>query len=206
MDSNRSDIFEKLHSGELYDPCDSRLAAVQTECLELLYRYNATTPREADKRRELLQKMFAEIGEGCYIEPPLHANWGGKFVKFGKHVYANFNLTLVDDTDIYIGDSVMLGPNVVLATAGHPVDPELRRLVYQFNQPIHIGNNVWLGAGVIVLPGVTIGDNSVVGAGSVVTKDIPANVVAVGNPCRILREINEHDREYYWRDFKIVRH
>lgn len=100
----------------------------------------------------------------------------------------------------------MLGPNVVLATAGHPVDPELRRLVYQFNQPIHIGNNVWLGAGVIVLPGVTIGDNSVVGAGSVVTKDIPANVVAVGNPCRILREINEHDREYYWRDFKIVRH
>ena len=116
------------------------------------------------------------------------------------------NLTLVDDTDIYIGDSVMLGPNVVLATAGHPVDPELRRLVYQFNQPIHIGNNVWLGAGVIVLPGVTIGDNSVVGAGSVVTKDIPANVVAVGNPCRILREINEHDREYYWRDFKIVRH
>ena len=153
----------------------------------------------------MLNKLLANMGENCYIEPPLHANWGCH-THLGNNVYANFNLTLVDDTDIYIGDSVMLGPNVVLATAGHPVDPELRRLVYQFNQPIHIGNNVWLGAGVIVLPGVTIGDNSVVGAGSVVTKDIPANVVAVGNPCRILREINEHDREYYWRDFKIVRH
>lgn len=198
-------LDDKLRSGELYSCIDPELQQRQQECLEVLYDYNHSRPGETKRRVELLNKLLANMGENCYIEPPLHANWGCH-THLGNNIYANFNLTLVDDTDIYIGDSVMLGPNVVLATAGHPVDPELRRLVYQFNQPIHIGNNVWLGAGVIVLPGVTIGDNSVVGAGSVVTKDIPANVVAVGNPCRILREINEHDREYYWRDFKIVRH
>ena len=198
-------LDDKLRSGELYSCIDPELQRRQQEGLEGLYDYNHSRPGETKRRVELLNKLLANMGENCYIEPPLHANWGCH-THLGNNVYANFNLTLVDDTDIYIGDSVMLGPNVVLATAGHPVDPELRRLVYQFNQPIHIGNNVWLGAGVIVLPGVTIGDNSVVGAGSVVTKDIPANVVAVGNPCRILREINEHDREYYWRDFKIVRH
>lgn len=198
-------LDDKLRSGELYSCIDPELQQRQQECLEVLYDYNHSRPGETKRRVELLNKLLANMGENCYIEPPLHANWGCH-AHLGNNVYANFNLTLVDDTDIYIGDSVMLGPNVVLATAGHPVDPELRRLVYQFNQPIHIGNNVWLGAGVIVLPGVTIGDNSVVGAGSVVTKDIPANVVAVGNPCRILREINEHDREYYWRDLKIVRH
>lgn len=198
-------LDDKLRSGELYSCIDPELQRRQQECLEVLYDYNHSRPGETKRRVELLNKLLANMGENCYIEPPLHANWGCH-THLGNNVYANFNLTLVDDTDIYIGDSVMLGPNVVLATAGHPVDPELRRLVYQFNQPIHIGNNVWLGAGVIVLPGVTIGDNSVVGAGSVVTKDIPANVVAVGNPCRILREINEHDREYYWRDLKIVRH
>ena len=198
-------LDDKLRSGELYSCIDPELQQRQQECLKVLYDYNHSRPGETKRRVELLNKLLANMGENCYIEPPLHANWGCH-THLGNNVYANFNLTLVDDTDIYIGDSVMLGPNVVLATAGHPVDPELRRLVYQFNQPIHIGNNVWLGAGVIVLPGVTIGDNSVVGAGSVVTKDIPANVVAVGNPCRILREINEHDREYYWRDFKIVRH
>jgi galactoside O-acetyltransferase len=97
----------------------------------------------------------------------------------------------------------MLGPNVVLATAGHPILPELRPLAYQFNLPIHIGKNCWLGAGVVVLPGVTIGDNSVIGAGSIVTKDIPSGVVAVGNPCRVLREVGEHDKVYYYKDCKI---
>ena len=118
-------------------------------------------------------------------------------------VYANFGLTCVDDTHIYVGDYTMFGPNVVLATAGHPICPELREKVYQYNMPIHIGRNCWLGAGVIVMPGVTIGDNTVIGAGSVVTKDIPSGVVAVGNPCKVLREINEHDYEYYYKDKKI---
>ena len=119
-------------------------------------------------------------------------------------MYANFNLTLVDDTHIYIGSNTMIGPNVIIATAGHPVLPELRLKVAQFNAPVHIGKNCWLGAGAIVLPGVTIGDNTVIGAGSVVTKDIPANVVAVGNPCRVLRSIGDRDREYYFKDRKIT--
>ena len=145
---------------------------------------------------------FTVSNTGSYIEPPLHANWGCH-THLGDHVYANFGLTLVDDCDIYIGSYTMLGPNVVLAAAGHPVRPDLRRKQAQYNLPIRIGENAWLGAGVIVLPGVTIGENSVIGAGSVVTKDIPANVVAVGNPCRVIREINDRDREYYYRDRKI---
>ena len=197
------DIREKMHSGDLYLSADEDLVAEQLTFVEKLYDFNATRPLEQEKRAKMLKDMFAEIGEDCYIEPPLHANWGGKHVHFGKGVYANFNLTLVDDTHIYVGDYTMLGPNVVLATAGHPILPELRPLAYQYNMPVHIGKNCWLGAGVIVLPGVTIGDNSVIGAGSVVTKDIPANVVAVGNPCRVLREINDHDKEYYFRNRKI---
>jgi galactoside O-acetyltransferase len=110
---------------------------------------------------------------------------------------------MVDDTHIYVGDCTMFGPNVTVATAGHPIDPELRAKAYQYNMPVRIGKNCWLGAGVIVLPGVTIGDNTVIGAGSVVTKDIPANVVAVGNPCKVLRPINERDKEYYFKDRKI---
>ena len=161
-----------------------------------------TRPSESQKREQILKNLLAEIGENCYIEPPLHANWG-KYTHFGNNVYANFNLTLVDDTDIFVGDNVMFGPNVIIATAGHPVDPPLREKVAQFNIPVRIGKNVWIGAGAIVLPGVTIGDHSVIGAGSVVTKDIPPNVVAVGNPCRVLREINDRDKEYYYKDLKI---
>ena len=197
------DIREKMHSGELYLSMVEDIFNEQLTYLDKLYDFNMTRPSELPKRTEMLKSMFAEIGEDCYIEPPLHANWAGKNVHFGKGVYANFNLTLVDDTHIYVGDNTMLGPNVVLATAGHPILPELRPLAYQFNLPIHIGKNCWLGAGVVVLPGVTIGDNSVIGAGSIVTKDIPANVVAVGNPCKVLREINDHDKEYYFKDRKI---
>lgn len=194
---------DKMHTGELYLPGDVEIMKEQQICLDKLYDYNMTRPTESEKRQELLKEMFAEIGEDCYIEPPFHANWGGKHVHFGKCVYANFNFTAVDDTHIYVGDYTMFGPNVILATAGHPILPKLRTQAYQYNMPVHIGKNCWLGAGVIVLPGVTIGDNTVIGAGSVVTKDIPSNVVAVGNPCRVLREINEHDKKYYFKDRKI---
>lgn len=195
-------VKEKMKSGKLYFCTDPELAAEQMLCLEKLYDYNQTRPSETRKRIEILKDLLAEIGENCYIEPPFHANWG-RNSHFGRNVYANFNLTLVDDTDIYIGDSVMFGPNVTVATAGHPVEPELRRKVAQFNIPVHIGNNVWIGANAVILPGVRIGDNSVIGAGSVVTKDIPANVVAVGNPCRVLREISERDKKYYYKDREI---
>ena len=194
---------EKMHSGKIYNPSDKQIAAQQEKCLEKLYDFNATRPTESAKRTEMLKEMFAEIGEGCYIEPPLHANWGGKHVHFGKNVYANFGLTLVDDTHIYVGDYTMFAPNVVVATAGHPILPELREKAYQYNFSVHIGRNCWIGAGALIMPGVTIGDNTVIGAGSVVTRDIPSNCVAYGNPCRVIREIGEHDREYYFRDKKI---
>ena len=195
--------FEKMQSGKIYDPCESDLVLAQTACLEKLYDFNATRPSEMQKRTQMLKDMFAEIGEDCYIEPPFHANWGGKHVHFGKNIYANFNLTLVDDSHIYVGDYTKFGPNVTIATAGHPILPSLREKAYQFNRPVKIGRCCWLGAGVVVLPGVTIGDNTVVGAGSVVTKDLPANMVAVGNPCRVLRPIGERDKQYYYRDLKI---
>lgn len=194
---------EKMDNTELYLPFDEEILEEQLGFLNRLYDFNQTRPTELDKRELLLKEMFAEIGEGCYIEPPLHTNWGGHHVHFGKEVYANFNLTLVDDTHIYVGDYTMFGPNVVVATAGHPLLPELREKGYQYNAPVRIGRNCWIGAGVIIVPGITVGDNVVIGAGSIVTKDIPSNVLAVGNPCRVLREINEHDREYYFKDRKI---
>ncbi len=197
------DSYEQMHSGALYFPEDEGLMAQQAQCMELLYDYNQTRPSQGERREELLRQMFAEIGEGCYIEPPLHANWGGHHVHFGRNIYANFNLTLVDDTHIYVGDCTMFGPNVTVATAGHPILPELREQGLQYNVPVHIGRNCWLGSGVVVLPGVTIGDNTVVGAGSVVTKDLPANVVAVGNPCRVLRPIGERDKAFYFKDRRI---
>ncbi|MCI8553555.1 MAG: sugar O-acetyltransferase [Clostridiales bacterium] len=198
-----SSMKDRMHTGELYLPTDGEIMEWQTRCLDRLYEFNSTRPTEGARRQAMLKEMLAEIGEGCYIEPPFHANFGGSHVHFGKNVYANFNLTCVDDTHIYVGDATMIGPNVTIATAGHPILPELREKAYQYNAPVHIGRNCWLGAGAIILPGVTVGDHTVVGAGSVVTKDLPAGVVAVGNPCRILREINERDREYYFRDRKI---
>lgn len=194
---------DRMFTGDLYLPNDAAITEEQTACLELLYTFNQTRPSEQEKRNQLLKQMFAEIGENCYIEPPFHANFGGKHVHFGKNIYANFNLTMVDDGHIYVGDSTMFAPGVIVATAGHPILPELRETVYQYNMPVHIGKNCWIGAGAIILPGVTIGDQVVVGAGSVVTKDLPSNVVAVGNPCRVVREINEHDRIYYFKNRKI---
>lgn len=194
---------DKMHTGELYLPGDSEIMDVQIICLNRLYDFNATRPTELKKRQLMLKTMFAEIGENCYIEPPLHSNFGGAHCHFGNNVYANFNLTLVDDTHIYVGDNTMFGPNVIIATAGHPILPTLRSKGYQYNMPVHIGKNCWLGAGVIVLPGVTIGDNVTIGAGSIVTKDLPSNVVAYGNPCRIIRMIGEHDKEFYFKDRKI---
>lgn len=194
---------EKIHSGVIYQPMDKDILLEQLAYLDKMDAYNAIPRIQMEKRQQMLPELFAEVGENCYIESPFYANWGGHHVHLGSNVYANYGVTFVDDTHIYIGDNTMLAPNVVLATAGHPIDPELRSQGLQYNLPVRIGNNCWLGAGVIVLPGVTIGDNTVIGAGSVVTKDIPAGVVAVGNPCRVLREVGQHDKIYYYRDRKI---
>ena len=194
---------EKLHTGALYLPEDDSLMRAQLRYLDRLSDFNQTRPTQLDERERLLKEMFAEIGEDCYIEPPLHANMGGRHVHFGDHVYANFNLTLVDDTHIYVGSGTMFAPNVIVATAAHPILPALREKAYQYNLPVHSGKNCWHGAGAIVLPGVTIGDNTVIGAGSVVTKDIPPNVVAVGNPCRVMREIGDYDAQFYSKNKTI---
>ncbi len=190
------DTHDRMHSGALYICNDEALIDAQSERMEILFDYNHSRPRERARRRELLEAFLGSIGEGCHIEPPFHASWG-KHSHLGNRVYANFNLTLVDDTDIHIGDDVLIGPNVTLTTAGHPVDPRLRAQAYQFNLPITVGRNVWIGANAVVLPGITIGENTVIGAGSVVTKDVPPNVVAVGAPARVLRHIGAQDRAFY---------
>ena len=199
-------FLEKMKNGELYDcsfdAVSEELNKKLYECKELIHDFNMSRPSEIEYRDKIIRKVFAEVGNNCYIEPPFHANWGCN-MHVGNNFYSNFNLTVVDDADIYIGDNVMIAPNVIIATGTHPICPKLREKGYQYNLPVHIGNRVWIGAGTIILPGVTIGDDSVIGAGSVVTKNIPSGVVAVGNPCRVLREINEHDYEYYHKDRKI---
>ncbi len=194
MDLN--EIKERMRTGRLYFCDDPTLQAEQRAFSELLYDFNQTRPSELERRQELLSRLLAEAGEGCYVEPPLHANWGCH-THFGKNVYANFGLTLVDDCDIWIGDHVMFAPHVTVVAGTHPISPPLRRKTAQYNLPVEIGANVWIGAGSVILPGVHIGENTVIGAGSVVTKDIPANVVAVGVPCRVLREIGEEDLRFY---------
>jgi len=195
-----------MTKGLIYDPFDEEIIKEQRIYLEKLWEFNQLKPSQVEEKTRYMKEMFAECGDNCYIEPPFYANWGGRHVHFGNGVYANFNLTIVDDGHVYIGDKVMIGPNVTIITAGHPIEPTLRRKGLQFNKDVHIGDNAWIGAGVIILPGVHIGKNSVVGAGSVVTKDIPGNVVAVGNPCRVLREIGERDKQYYYKDEKIDWH
>jgi galactoside O-acetyltransferase len=195
---------ERMEAGLLYDPGAEEILSVQSPLGEKLKEFNDLRPLQFEEQQRLMKEMFAECGENVFIQRPLYANWGGSHVHLGSNIYANFNLTLVDDGHIYIGDWVKFGPNVTIVTAGHPVLPELRKdPALQFNKDVHIEECVWIGAGVIVLPGVTIGKNSVIGAGSVVTKDIPENVVAVGNPCRVMRPIGEKDRETFFRNERI---
>ncbi len=174
-----------MHSGDIYSPEDPTILAEQTQAMLPMYEYNQTLPTEGKKRQALLKKMFAAVGKDCYIEPPFHANWGGHHIKLGNHVYANFNLTIADDTYVTIGDNTMIGPNVTMSSAAHPILPELRKHGYQYNLPIKIGSNCWLGAG------------------AVVTRNIPANVVAMGIPAKVSRQISEHDREFYYRNRRI---
>ena len=195
--------YERMISGLIYDPMAEEILSRQVPFLDRLWAFNQLKPSDLAEKERYMREVFAECGENCYIELPFHANWGGSHVHFGSGIYANFNLTLVDDGHIYVGDRVMFGPNVTIATANHPIDPELRGRGLQYNKDVHIGENAWIGAGVIIVPGVRIGKNAVIGAGSVVTRDIPDNVVAVGNPCRVMREVSERDREYFYRSERI---
>lgn len=198
-----SSNYERFKANKLYLPDGPEFMDNQHEYQDKMVEYNRTFPTEVDKRVKLLKEIFAEIGENVVIETPINANWGCKHVHLGRNIYINSNVTFVDDDHIYIGDYTMFAPNVTIATAAHPILPSLRKQGYQYNLPVKIGKNVWIGAGVIVMPGVTIGDNSVIGAGSVVTNDIPENSVAMGVPCRVIREIGEHDKKYYYRNREI---
>ena len=196
------DIREKMRKGLIYIDNYEDLIKERLKGKELIYDYNNTRPSEEEKRKEILHNLFGHAGENIWIEPPLRVAYG-KNVHIGNNFYANFNLVLVDDIEIFIGNNVMIAPNVTITVTGHPVHPTLRKNGEQFSFPVKIEDDVWIGSNVVILPGVTIGRNSVIGAGSVVTKDIPENVVAVGNPCKVLREITDRDKEYYYKDFRV---
>lgn len=161
--------------------------------------YNLLRPDEPEKRDALIRRILGQAGENVHIEPPFYCDYG-KNITVGKNFYSNFNCTILDVGKVVIGDNVMFAPNVAIYTAGHPIHPDSRNSGYEYGIAITIGNNVWIGGNVVVNPGVTIGNNVVIGSGSVVTKDIPDNVIAVGNPCKVVREITEDDRKYYYRD------
>lgn len=198
--SDNMTMYERMQAGLVYDPGDKEIMDEQFPWQDKLWEFNQLKPSQTKEKEAYMKEVFAECGDGCYIELPFHANWGGHHVHMGNSVYANYNLTCVDDGHIYIGNEVLFGPNVTIATPNHPINPKLRAKGFQYNRDVHIGNNVWVGANVAIVPGVTIGDNSVIGAGAVVTKDIPANVIAVGNPCRVLREIGDKDDKYFYKD------
>lgn len=190
---------ERMINGLVYDTCDPEIMEAQRPFKQKIWEFNQLSPSEEDKKAAYIKENFAECGEGCYIELPFRANWGGSHIHFGNGIYVNTNVTFVDDGHIYVGSRVLIGPNVVVTTANHPLNAELRRYELQYNKDVYIGENVWIGAGAVILPGVHIGKNSVIGAGSVVTRDVPEGMLAVGNPCRIIREIGERDNVFYSR-------
>ena len=188
--------WNNMLAGRLYNAQDSELTAGRLRARKLLFRYNQSSPEEESLRREVARELFDRMGDNCYLEPPLRCDYGTN-IRLGDRVYANFNLVVLDCATVTIGNDVLIGPNVGIYTATHPVDPGLRRDGLEFALPVTIEDGVWIGGHTAIGPGVRIGRNSVIGAGSVVTKDIPANVVAVGNPCRVMRPVTEKDREIW---------
>lgn len=175
---------------------------ISMQAKNLVHKYNKTSPLNLPKRMRLVKKIFGSVGKNTYIESPIHL-CSGKNISIGSKCYFNFNSTFIDDYKITIGNGVMFGPNVTVCTTGHPVHIDLRRNGEMYCAPVQIKDNVWIGANAVILPGVTIGENSVIGAGSVVTKDIPANVVAIGSPCKVMRAITDIDKDYYYKELRV---
>lgn len=167
-----------------------------------IYEYNLLRPDETKKMDELIKDILGKTGDKVFIEQPFHCDYG-KNIQVGNNFFANYNCTILDVGKVIIGDNVQFAPNVSLYTAGHPIHPDSRNSGYEYGIGITIGDNVWLGGNVVVNPGVHIGNNVVIGSGSVVTKDIPDNVIAAGNPCKVIREITEEDRKYYYKDLEF---
>lgn len=184
---------EKMLAGKPYLAFGEELLAERQAAKELIFEFNTLHPGKIEQRNKIIQRLFGKTGKNFVIEPPFRCDYGYN-ISVGENFYANYNCTIIDCARVIIGDNAFIAPNVSLFTAGHPVHPDVRNTQLEYAAPILIGNNVWLGGGAIVNPGVTIGDNTVIGSGSVVTKDIPANVVAVGNPCRVKRKITEKDK------------
>lgn len=190
---------ERIAAGKLFTDYCEGLPEDRTKCKMAMAEFNATLPTEIPKRMEVMKKLFGKE-TGAWIEPPFYCCYGTN-ITIGEGSYVNFNCNFVDDGQITIGKKVMFGPAVTIATVGHPINPDMREFMYTV--PVTIEDNCWIGAGVTICPGVTIGENSVIGAGSVVIHDIPANTVAVGNPCKVIREIDERDKQYYYKDREI---
>lgn len=190
---------EKMLNGFLYD--GSKDGLIEDRCTNwiLLQKYNSSSNiKELDF---LAKKILGSSKNKIRIKPPFYCDYGYN-IYVGENFFANYNLTILDTAPIHIGDNVKIGPNVSIFAAGHPIDPTIRNTDIEFGQEIHIGNNVWIGGNTVVNPGVKIGDNTVIGSGSIVTKNIPNNVVAAGNPCKIIREISKRDKLYYFKNKK----
>lgn len=184
---------EKMLAGKPYRAFGEELLAERQTAKELIFEFNALHPIKIEQRNKIIKRLFGKTGKNFIIESPFRCDYGYN-ISIGENFYANYNCTIIDCAKVTIGDNAFIGPNVSLFTAGHPVHPDVRNTQLEYAIPIFIGNNVWLGGGAIVNPGVTIGDNTVIGSGSVVTKDIPANVIAAGNPCSVRRTITEKDK------------
>ena len=194
---------ELQQKGMLYG-LDEELLALHNNSKRITRLLNSTLETERARRRELVQELFASAGEGAYIEPPFYCDYGVN-TSVGKNFYCNYDCVFLDCGKITVGNNVMLGPKVALYAVNHAIDPAVRSQGHDYPVPITIGSNVWIGGSVVVCPGVTIGDNTVIGAGSVVTKDIPSNVVAAGNPCRVIRPITQEDTDYWNRQLELRR-
>lgn len=189
---------EKMRSQKLYDAnYDSELERIRLECKSLCQKYNHTPIKDLERRSILLKEILGKTGENVYIEPDFWCDYGC-YISVGENFYANHGLVILDGGGVSFGDNVFIAPGCGFHTAGHPIDYERRNQGLEYAYPIHVGDNVWIGAGVQVMPGVTIGDNVVIGGGSVVVKDIPSDSVAVGNPCKVIRAITEEDKKRCW--------
>jgi Acetyltransferase (isoleucine patch superfamily) len=187
---------EKMLSGDLYIAHDDELRVDFKRAKKLVREFNHTTEDQRDKRNEIIKKLFKKSGKGVYLEPPFYTDYGCN-TEVGDNFYANYETIILDIAEVKIGNNVLFGPRVGLYTAGHPIDAVIRNEAFEYGKPITIGDDVWVGGNVVINPGVTIGSNVVIGSGAVVTKDIPDGVIAVGNPCRVLRKINEQDKKYW---------
>lgn len=187
---------ERIEKGKLFTDYCEGLPEERLHCKKTIAAFNQSEPDDIENRFCLMRELFGKETK-AWIEPPFYCCYGTN-ITLGEHTYINMNCSFIDDGSITIGKAVMFGSGVTIATVGHPIKPDMRK--YMYTDPVVIGDNCWIGAGVTICPGVNIGENTVIGAGSVVTKDIPANVIAVGNPCRVLREIGEQDDKYYYKD------